>query len=77
MQVLCQELSRLATPFLPSHRPNLPGLTDSPEGVANLVKGVANLVVSTVQFAPNYVRFETFLRWLWSEIQQKIVDKTV
>ena len=48
MQVLCQELSRLATPFLPSHRPNLPGFTDSPEGVANLLLGVANLVVSTV-----------------------------
>ena len=49
LQVICQELSRLATPFLPSHRPNLPGFTDSPEGVANLLLGVANLVVSTVR----------------------------
>ena len=37
LQVSSQELSRLATPFLPSHRPNLPCFTDSPEGVANLV----------------------------------------
>ena len=51
LQVSCQELSRLATPFLPSHRPNLPGFTDSPEGVANLLLGVANLVVSTVYSA--------------------------
>ena len=31
------ENSRLAPQFLPSQRPNLPAITDSPEGGANLL----------------------------------------
>ena len=33
------ENSRLAPQFLPSPRPNLPAITDSPEGGANLLVG--------------------------------------
>ena len=46
--------SRLATPFLPSHQPNLPHITDSPEGVANLLFGVANLLVTTVIYGLDF-----------------------
>ena len=42
------ENSRLAPQFLPSPRPNLPAITDSPEGGANLLVGGANLLVTAV-----------------------------
>ena len=40
--------SRLAPQLLPSHRPDLPAITDSPEGGANLLVRGANLLVTTV-----------------------------
>ena len=47
------ENSRLAPQFLPSPRPNLPAITDSPEGGANLLVGGANLLVTAVPLLQN------------------------
>ena len=49
------ENSRLAPQFLPSPRPNLPAITDSPEGGANLLVGGANLLVTAVSYFCDFV----------------------
>ena len=58
------ENSILAPQFLPSPRPNLPAITDSPEGGANLLVGGANLLVTAVdalQKAELAIRTQTIL----------------
>ena len=48
-----QKTSRLAPQFLPSHRPDLPAITDSPEGGTNLLFRGANLLVTTLTESQN------------------------